>query len=627
MLHRIILILSIFLSFNLLAQPSINSLYLSELQQKALDLKLHEDTFWRALLHYRSDAFSNSGYSSYVDDREFFYAIDGDENAQSELEKTLEAFFFSSDKGNNHARCRSGLRYQWLSEKLSIREDKLPTVVCSDYAQWRKEVNAHSVSLVFPASTLNSPSSMFGHTLLRFDPKDIELGSDWLSYALNFGANVDANDNSIFFAYRGIAGGYPGVYNMMRYFEKIKEYSRMENRDMWEYKLNFSPEEIDVMLAHVWELKDINFDYFFLDENCSFRLLELMELVRPDVQLTNKFSYAVIPTDTVRVVVDAGLVEDIRYRPSEVSKLRTRIDSLSESNQQLARALADNIEVMQDIEFQNLSADQQGQVVQLAFSYLRYQQRKIQRSKEMAKRSHQLLVALNKLPSKQLEIQEPASPETGHDTAMVSLGVGDRHGDFFQQLNFRVNYHDLLDNEQGYLRGAQIMFSNVELRHYEEQGIKLHKYELLDINSMSNRNRFLTPWSWKVNMGYQRVFSDIEDEGVFHLNGGIGQSYALTEDSSIYVLATARAEHNKNFEYFVEPALGGELGIISNLEFGANKLHIQGYKFTNGEYRMKTSFEQNINLSVNHALRISLGYERHNRDDFGEVIGSYRFYF
>lgn len=631
--HLLVLLLGVLLSLNLYAKNTLSETdqYIEELQNQALLMGLPDEKTWWALLHYHDDSWSSSGYSSYVDDPEFFYAEDGDTNSESELLRTLEEIFSTQTLGENQAQCRFIYRFKWLSEKLSIDPVRLPNVKCADYSQWRSEVNAHSVSLVFPASTLNSPSSMFGHTLLRFDPKDIEEGSDWLSYALNFGANVNNDDNSIFFAYRGLAGGYPGVYNMMRYFEKIKEYNRMENRDMWEYKLNLTPEEVDLILQHVWELKDINFDYFFLDENCSFRLLELLELVRPDVKLTDRFSYAVIPTNTVRAVIEEELVEDIRFRPSEVSVLRTRINALSEESQTLARTLADDVEVLKSPEFLALAEKEKADVVQLAYSFLRYQQRKIQRSKDMARRSHRLLLALNKLPSEALDIEEPASPETGHETSLVTYGIGERNDDFYQQFSFRVNYHDLLDNEQGYIRGAQILFANTELRYYEDAGLKLNRFELLDINSISKRNRFLTPLSWRVNVGYERVFSEgsgnDQETGVVQVNGGVGHTYEVTDDMAFYALLTARAEHNKDFEYFIEPAFGGTLGLLNNPSFGAQKLDVNAYKFFNGEYRAKASFEQNVNLSVNHALRFSVGFEWYKDDSFGEVFAGYRYYF
>lgn len=101
-------------------------------------------------------------------------------------------------------------------------------------------------------------------------------------------------------------GGYPGLFALVPYREKLAEYSRLENRDLWEYKLNLTPEETGRMVEHVWELKQVRFDYYFFDENCSFRLLELMEIARPGIELTEQFPLTAIPTDTVRAVKNAG---------------------------------------------------------------------------------------------------------------------------------------------------------------------------------------------------------------------------------------------------------------------------------------------------------------------------------
>ena len=179
--------------------------------------------------------------------------------------------------------------------------------------------------LVFPAAYLNSPSSMFGHTLLRIDQADVTSNNTaLLSYALNFGAYIEGMDNSILYAWKGLMGGYPGLFALVPYREKLAEYSRLENRDLWEYKLNLTPEETGRMVEHVWELKQVRFDYYFFDENCSFRLLELMEIARPGIELTEQFPLTAIPTDTVRAVKNAGLIERIDYRPSREGTARPR---------------------------------------------------------------------------------------------------------------------------------------------------------------------------------------------------------------------------------------------------------------------------------------------------------------
>ncbi|MFD2231397.1 DUF4105 domain-containing protein [Alkalimarinus sediminis] len=612
---------------NALADTDSVNPYVESVKHKAAQLKLSEDDIWQRLLHYRQDYFSETGVSSYVDDKRFFYADDGHYNAESELQKTIDALFIKDDLGNEHAQCRFVYRYQWLSQKLELDPKKLPVTNCVDYIEWREQVNAHSVSLIFPATALNSPSSMFGHTLLRFDPKDIEGGSDWLSYALNFGANINNDDDSVSFAFRGLAGGYPGVYNMMRYFEKIKEYNRMENRDIWEYKLNYTPEEVDLILTHVWELKDINFDYYFFDENCAFRLLELLELVRPEVNLTARFKLDAIPTNTVRAVVEEGLVESTHFRPSELAELHARIDSLPKSIQRLGKELSNDIDVMQQPEFKALDQAQQGEVVQIAYSYLRYVQLQIPRDDEMAKRSYQLLLALNKLSSEKVVVERPAAPETGHKTITAGVSAGERNDDLFQQVNYRVTYHDLLDNEKGYLRGAQIILFNTEVRHYNDDGLKFNRFDLVDITSLSKRNMFLKPLSWKVQVGYERVYSRNDEVGVLQLNGGAGHSYEVTKNIEMFGLLTGRIEHNKRFNSILEPAIGAEAGMLYYSPIGTQKLDISGAQFLNDDYRMRAEFAQNINLGVDHALRLSLAQEWHNDDDFFDISLGYRYYF
>src|SRR5690606_31123195 len=131
---------------------------------------------------------------------------------------------------------------RWLREQLALTD--LPAVTCAEYAAWYADIDPHSTVLVFPDAYLNSPSSMFGHTLLRIDSPDMQdNGTALLSYALNFGAMVEQMDNSMLYAWKGLAGGYPGQFSLLPYRDKISEYSSLENRDLWEYRLDLTPEE------------------------------------------------------------------------------------------------------------------------------------------------------------------------------------------------------------------------------------------------------------------------------------------------------------------------------------------------------------------------------------------------
>ncbi|MCW9055034.1 MAG: DUF4105 domain-containing protein, partial [Gammaproteobacteria bacterium] len=294
--------------------------------------KLAQHPEWINLLHYEKTNWFNNDYVSQVDDERFFNAPDGKNNPASELSATISAFFRMDLNGDDHPQCKFVARLAWLKDKLPKLQTTLPEITCKEYLEWRANVPDERTTMVFPAYHLNSPSSMFGHTLLRLDPPADKQGSEWLSIAVNFGANVTDGDNSLFYAFKGLSGGYPGYFIVTPYFKKIKEYNYKEKRDIWEYPLNLTREETQRMVTHLWELKDIEFDYYFFDENCSYRLLELLEVARPGINLTKEFIATAIPVDTVRSIEDAGLITDAIYRPSQVTTLEYLLAKIPENN-------------------------------------------------------------------------------------------------------------------------------------------------------------------------------------------------------------------------------------------------------------------------------------------------------
>ncbi|HEX6590591.1 MAG TPA: DUF4105 domain-containing protein, partial [Moraxellaceae bacterium] len=248
----------------------------AQAQAQSQDWKtLANDREWQALLHVNRGATAHDRGESYVDDAKFFLASNGKENPQAELEANAAAL----QPAGSPQRCRFPARYFFLADRLGWKEDA-PLAHCTEYLEWRSQIPSARAVLVFPASYLNSPSSMFGHTLLRLDASQAP-DNVWNSWAVNFGALTMGKDNSILYIWRGLAGGYPGHFSIVPYVSKIQEYSNLENRDIWEYSLKLDKAEMARMINHLWELRDINFDYYFFDENCSFRLLELLEVAKP----------------------------------------------------------------------------------------------------------------------------------------------------------------------------------------------------------------------------------------------------------------------------------------------------------------------------------------------------------
>jgi hypothetical protein len=295
--------------------------YIEQLIDTAQRQRLADSRAWFALLHYKPGGLLQQ-WESQADDAAFFLAADGKYNPQAELVATIRAMAEPVlDDVDQHPQCRFPARYHWLQQQLPISAARLPPIDCSSLNEWFDTIRPGSLTLVFPSAYINSPSSMFGHTLLRINPDDHRKDSPLVAYALNYAANADATDSALIFSIKGLIGGYPGVFSIVPYYEKIKEYSDLENRDVWEYELDLTPSELRQLMRHAWEVRYIQFDYFFLTENCSYHMLSLMEAARPGLALTSQFEIKAIPSDTVRAVIEAELVTQVSYRPSSTTIL------------------------------------------------------------------------------------------------------------------------------------------------------------------------------------------------------------------------------------------------------------------------------------------------------------------
>ena len=517
----------------------------------------------------------------------------------------LQALYAPASAGEQHAQCVYPARTRWLKAQLSLTD--LPTVACAEFTQWFKDVSPHSAVMIFPAAYLNSPSSMFGHTLLRIDQADVQSDQTaLLSYAINFGAYIEGSDNSILYAWKGLMGGYPGLFALVPYQEKLSEYRSLENRDLWEYRLNLTQAETERMVEHVWELKQIKFDYFFFDENCSYRLLELLQVARPGLKLTEQFPLTAIPTDTVKAVKDAGLVEKIDYRPSRERELLSRAEPLNGDEQQWVLKVSADQQQLQAPAFKALPRARQALIIDAAYRLERYRANGQERDPQRAQRSFELLRAINQNPAPELDTPRPGLPEDGHESRTWQAGIGTRGDDAFAEYGLRMAYHDLNDNAEGFPLGAQIEILQMKVRQYEGNRWQLQQLDLATIRSLTPRNELLQPLSWQVTGGLERVPGKHDDETlVSHVNGGAGGTWQLGDDLLGFALGTVRVEHNNDFSEAISPAAGFNTGVLWKNPLGNLSLEAKGDFFTTGEVRRSISLTQQWELSRNLGLRLS----------------------
>lgn len=524
---------------------------------------LHLDPAWLTLMHYQQDNFGG-GFTSQADDSEFFISDQGKHEPESELEATLSAIK-QPDSGDSHAQCRFPARAAWLKGQLDL---SLPAVDCPAYEEWTETLNTETVTLVFAASYLNSPSSMFGHTFLRLDPpQDDEETNLLLANTISYAADAAAHDSEILFAYKGIFGGYPGITSVQPYYEKIRLYSDIEHRDLWEYQLNLSQAEVDLLVAHAWEIRDHNFDYYFFDENCAYRLLALIDVARPGTNLLDEVSTHAIPSDTVRWVVDKDLVSDVYYRPSAATSVAYSLVALPEEQQTLAAAIANGYVEPEAREVQQLAPKEQAHVLDATYDYVRYQSEADGWPREFAAPlSHNLLMARSELDETSAP-EVPPQPEIrddqGHNTFRASISAGQQAHREFTELTLRPAYHDVLDPPAGYRPGAQLQFLRLDARYYTDNDeLQLEQLIGVEIRSLSPRDQFFSPLSWQVGFGGRRTDTGAKRVLTPYLEGGAGGSWLLGNDLQAFAIATADLEIDDDLRRGYDAAPGADIGLL-----------------------------------------------------------------
>lgn len=593
---------------------------------QARQQKLAHAVEWISLVHYRPNLIT-SGYTSFADGRDFFLAANGKTDPEAELEATLKAIALPLDgiDPNKHAQCRFVARYHWLKQKLSIPDDELPQVTCTAYLEWYRTINPGHVTLVFPSAYINNPSSMFGHTLLRIDPPNSTNKTPLTSYSISYAA-ATTEFNGLIFAIKGLTGGYPGYYSIQPYYDKVNEYSDLENRDIWEYQLNFTPTEVQRLMEHAWELHKTAFDYYFLDENCSFELLGLLDAARPGMNLTAEFPLEVIPTDTIRAVLKQhNILAGVEYRPSSLTNLTYWINQLPSSQQDWILDYTESKATLDDSRLTSLSSRERAHLLDITYEYVQYQYRRRNLSRPIsAAKSLELLKLRSQINDTQPLPDAPqpkTRPDQGHLSSRVMASYGSYAHDDFVQLGWRPAYHDLLDNDQGHVAGSQINFLDTQIRKYANQNdVELERLALIDIFSITPTTRFFNALSWHFDTGFERLAIDPGSNVrrlVYSINGGAGYTMAPFNNLRVYGMLDASAIFQEQYTDYLAMGPGIRAGMLWQIT-PRWKLSMEG-RALELTYHADTVFQylgigQSYNIDRNNALRLiwSRSGNKHN---------------
>ncbi len=501
---------------------------------------LSQSAEWHKINQYHPTL---GGVKSRVDDPSYFLAANGKRDPQAELDATIRTAYDEgmAEQSRQPKLCRWVARYQYLSRSMKEYGFDYPAPRCEGFERWKSGLARDHVTMIFASIYLNSPASMYGHIFMRFDSAKAGEFNRLSDATVGYTVNSDG-EAGLGFLVKSAVGGFPGNFVSVPYFMKVREYADLENRDLWEYQTDFTPEEIDKMHAFIWEQSFTYVDYYFADDNCALILLATLEAGRPELELIASAKPWLAPLDTVKILRDAKVVTKKRYRPSQYSTLISNVERAPDAVREQAVALAHSLKLPEAIAGAN--AQEQAQLLDLALGVLEYERNQKNSEQEAAPLNQfQLKLAMLRSKVDASATYQPAptprqSPDEGHDSFRLGMGLGQVDGVGYGQLNARLVYHDGLDPNAGFSPGVSSKIGDLYLRFNDKQ-IRFERLDLFEVFLPSVRTAWYRPLTIKANISVRR---EVQRDAalaptVFRIELGAGEGYRISEHSQMFIIA------------------------------------------------------------------------------------------
>lgn len=486
---------------------AVHALSQGDAAERAVDAtQAWKDPAWLALLAYEPRP--GGGWRSESDRDDFFVAADGRNDPRAEILAEIAAMASAANAGDADlsTACRFPARREWLQRRLALLPAFDVLASCPALSAWYSRTGAPKASLGFASACLENPSSMFGHTFLRFDREGTPVLMDATS---NHEADTSRHPNPFSVVARGLFGGFRSVAAQLPFHRRLRTYGDIEGRDVWDYPLALDPARVRLLLLALWEQKDGAFGYGFLRANCSWRLVTLLDAAAADSRLRERFPLEVAPIDTVKVLRREGLAGEPEFWPSPVRTFRWHVRSLSAKQASTVRQLARGEQRPDTLA--GLQPNDKAQLLRAAAEYSSILVHRGELAPEVRERvTHDLvqarLAAASPLPVDPPPTPEP--PEQGHATSMLSAGWSNRSGLDALELAVAGFHHDRLDRLAGYERGAQVVVLGGRLRMTEGGGAGLESLDLLRVSSNPPGDRYFPQSAFRILLGAERKSVD-----------------------------------------------------------------------------------------------------------------------
>ena len=537
------------------------------------------------------------------------YFLTGNErfSPYEELLESIEEYIKYSENKSDFF-CKAPARAIFLTHHLP----QLPyfnSKRCTQYSEWSKNGDIESVSLLYVTGYLKNPASFFGHTLLKFNGSNSKANAGLLDSSLNYGAHTN-DDAAVPYVVRGLTGRYSASLVEEKFFRLSAQYQELQNRDIYEYQLSLSEYEKWLVIAYSFEMAQKEFIYYFLADNCAFRLNLILGLALERDPMPG-LPWAA-PVDLLMGIAKSDRVDKITYHPSQTSRTVSALGNLTPSDR-------DKVATVIDSDPASYRSTDYNMPTKLAIletlNYLKIESFKDGSSGEVTnidEKRKKVLLSLERDPAVKRDISTPfIFPHQINKPTLLRYGIKQIGSDDpIISLQLRAANFEILDTDRTRKTNSEFIFLSPKIA-IQNGKVRLDEMTLFKVLSL-NDSKIIIPgdsnFAWGVQVGKFNLSDNCYPCGVLKGTGSLGKSLYLTDSSSIYGLANVSLHQSKlgsgNF------SVSAQAGVLYTLGSGKLNLDVKRIEYKGSRYLDDEIIYLAYKFDVSNSVNISFKGEK-----------------
>jgi hypothetical protein len=512
----------------------------SKLEHSAINQKIYDDPTWSALLHSVNN-------STPIEDSSFILST-GNFTLKNELVATIRLLEKSSE-----ASCQFPARRKFIIATLQLSQNKIIAPTCDEYLTFKKKAPAENISLIYATENISQPSSMMGHIMLKIE------GINDSNIPVKHGVSYFTELNSLnipLIIWESLVTGKIGYFQLSPFQATLNYYLNIEQRNVWEYKIDLSKDQLELFHNHLWELKKTKLKYLFNSYNCATFTKMLLRVARPDkISINNDW---LSPIDIVKSTANAGIITQSKLTPSDKWQLRMLSSSVDPAT---TNSIVELVDSEREITINTKQKEKIYLASLLGKTYNKYNFINEKYDLEKWQSINNLIDKIMPIPENEfsLDLSQFKSPLKTPDDSQVSLGH--KYFDNRHWINFKYlpASHAIEDDNRQFFNENELKLMELSILRNQSTGrIKLDSWTLYSAKSFIPWNQFTGGTSGQFSISAEQHWDDtLSPKLVANVYGGVGYTYSLTKDISTFAMMNMGLAGSSDGGYlYAEPEVG-----------------------------------------------------------------------